>query len=250
MRFAELAATSAAVAASSARKAKIELLAGALRGLAADEIEAGTAYLCGELRQRQTGVGWATLRETPPPAPMATLSVGEVDRAVAEIAATTGTGSQAKRQELVRRLFAAATADEQRMLRGLFLGELRQGAGAGVLADALARAAEVPPAAVRRALLLAGDLSRVARAALAGGAPALAAFSLQLGTPLAPMLASSAATAEEALATTGAPALVDTKLDGVRIQVHRDGDQVAVFTRSLDVVTDRMPEVVAAVRAL
>jgi len=250
MRFAELAATSAAVAATSARKAKIELLAGALRGLAADEIEAGAAYLCGELRQRQTGVGWATLRDLPPPAPVATLTVGDVDRAAAAIAAVAGAGSQAKRRDLVRKLFAAATVDEQAMLRGLFIGELRQGAAAGVLADAVARTAEVPPATIRRALLLAGDLATVARAALTGGAPALAAFSLRLGTPLAPMLAASAATAEEALATTGAPALADTKLDGVRIQVHRDGDQVAVFSRSLDVVTDRMPEVVAAVRAL
>lgn len=250
MRFAELAAVSAAVAGTSARNAKIELLAGALRGLAPDEIEAGTAYLSGELRQRQTGVGWSTLKELPPPAPVATLSVGEVDRAVAEIAAVAGSGSLARRRELVRRLFAAATAEEQHMLRGLFLGELRQGAGAGVLTEAVARAAGVPSTVVRRALLLAGDLARVARAALTGGAPALAAFSLRLGTPLAPMLAASAATAEEALVTTGTPALADTKLDGVRIQVHRDGDQVAVFSRSLDVLTDRMPEVVAAVRQL
>src|SRR5690606_13270050 len=134
MRFAELAAVSAAVAGTSARKAKIELLAGPLRGLAPGEIEAGAAYLCGELRQRQTGVGWATLRDLPPPAPVATLTVGDVDRAAAAIAAVAGAGSQAKRRDLVRKLFAAATVDEQAMLRGLFIGELRQGAAAGVLA--------------------------------------------------------------------------------------------------------------------
>jgi DNA ligase-1 len=250
MRFAELAVTSAAVAAVSGRRAKVELLAGALRGLAPEEIEAGAAYLSGELRQRQTGVGWAGLRELPPAAATATLAVAEVDRAAAEIAAVAGAGSQARRRELVHRLFAAATPEEQTLLRGLFSGELRQGAAAGVLVEAVAHAAQVPPAAVRRALLLAGDLPKVARAALTGRAPALAGFSLRLGTPLAPMLASSAATPAEALAVTGAPALVDTKLDGVRIQVHVDGDDVAVFSRSLDVITSRMPEVVSAVRAL
>jgi DNA ligase-1 len=250
MRFAELAATSAAVAAVSARKAKIELLAAALRQLAPEEAEAGASYLCGELRQRQTGVGWAALREVPPPAEVPTLTVAEVHRAVDEISLVAGAGSQARRRELVHRLFVAATADEQEMLRGLFSGELRQGAAAGVLAEAVAQAAEVPAASVRRALLLAGDLPTVARAALTGGAPALAEFSLRVGTPLAPMLAASAATPTEALATTGAPALVDTKLDGLRIQVHVDGGEVAVFSRSLDVLTPRMPEVVAAVRGL
>lgn len=250
MRFAELAATSAAVAATAGRKAKVALLAAALRGLSPEEAEAGAAFLSGELRQRQTGVGWASLRELPPPAPTATLAVAEVDRAAAEIAAVAGAGSQARRRELLHRLFGAATAAEQTLLRGLFSGELRQGAAAGVLADAVAHAAGVPPAAVRRALLLAGDLPVVARAALTGGAAALAGFSLRLGTPLAPMLASSAASPAEALAVTGAPALVDTKLDGVRIQVHADRDEVAVFSRSLDTITTRMPEVVAAVRAL
>lgn len=250
VKFAELAATSAAVAATSARKAKIELLADALRRLARDEIEAGAAYLSGELRQRQTGVGWATLREAPPAATSPTLEVGEVDRTIAEIATVSGQGSQARRRELVQALFGAATDDEQRLLRGLFSGEVRQGAGAGVLAEAIALAAEVEPAAVRRALLLTGDLRRVAATALSGGAPALGQFTLQPGTPLSPMLAASAVTPQEALATTGTPALVDTKLDGVRIQVHRDGDDIAVFSRSLDVLTGRMPEVVAAVRGL
>jgi DNA ligase-1 len=250
MRFGELAATSAAVAATSARRAKVELLAGALRQLAPDEAEAGAAYLAGELRQRRTGVGWASLRELPPPAEVATLTVAEVDRTAGELVAVAGAGSQSRRRELLHRLFGAATAPEQALLRGLFSGELRQGAAAGVLAEAVARAADVPPATVRRALLLAGDLPVVARAALTGGAAALAGFSLRLGTPLAPMLATSAATPAEALAVTGAPALVDTKLDGIRVQVHVDGDEVAVFSRSLDVLTARMPEVVAVAREL
>jgi DNA ligase 1 len=250
VKFADLAATSAAVAATSGRRAKIELLATALRGLAPDEIEAGAAYLAGELQQRQTGVGWASLRGLPAPAPAPLLDVGEVDRRAAAIAAVAGDGSQARRRALLHGLFAAATADEQALLRGLFSGEVRKGAAAGVLAEAVALAAEVPPAAVRRALLLSGDLRRVARAALTGGADALAAFRLRPGTALSPMLAASAATPAEALATTDAPALVDTKLDGVRIQVHRDGDDVEVFSRSLDVITARMPDVVAAAHSL
>ena len=250
VKFADLAATSAAVAATPARRAKIELLAGALRRLAPAEIEAGAAYLSGELRQRQTGVGWATLRELPPAAPEPLLSVAEVDRTAAMIAGVAGAGSQARRRELVHRLFGAATAAEQAMLRGLFSGELRQGAAAGVLVEAVAAAATVPPATVRRALLVSGDLRRVAYAALTGGADELSSFTLQPGTPLSPMLAASAATPQEALAITGAPALVDTKLDGVRIQAHKVGDEVAVFSRSLDDLTGRMPEVVAVMRAL
>ncbi|MEV1290321.1 ATP-dependent DNA ligase [Micromonospora sp. NPDC049679] len=250
MRFIDLAATSAAVTATSGRRAKVELLAAALRDLAPDEIAAGSAYLAGELRQRQTGVGYASLRDLPPPATGPTLTVGAVDAAVAELAVVAGPGSQARRRELLGALFAAATPEEQRLLVGLFSGELRQGAQAGLLADAIARAADVPVTAVRRALLLAGDLKAVAVAALSGGPAALGEFALQVGRPLAPMLAQSAPSVDEALLATGTPATVDVKLDGIRIQVHRSGDDVAVFTRSLDEITPRLPDVVAAVRAL
>jgi DNA ligase-1 len=250
VRFLDLAATSAAVTATSGRRAKVELLSAALRRLAPDEIPAGAGYLAGELRQRQTGVGYAGLRDLPPPAEQPSLTVAAVDAAIEEIAAVRGAGSQARRRSLLGALFAAATADEQRLLLGLFSGELRQGAQAGVLADAIAHAAGVPPLAVRRALLLAGDLKSVALAALTGGAAALDEFSLQVGRPLAPMLAQSAASVDEALAATGMPAAVDVKLDGIRIQVHRSGDDIAVFTRSLDEITGRVPEVVAAVRTL
>ena len=186
MRFLDLAATSAAVTATSGRKAKIELLADALRRLDPAEMAAGSAYLAGELRQRQTGVGYASLRDRPPPAAEATLTVAAVDAAIAAISVVAGAGSQARRRELVGALFGAATADEQRLLVGLFSGELRQGAQAGLLADAIARAAEVPVAAVRRALLLSGDLKQVAVAALTGGAAALAEISLRVGTPADP----------------------------------------------------------------
>ncbi|MEU5938617.1 ATP-dependent DNA ligase [Micromonospora sp. NPDC047548] len=250
MRFLDLAATSAAVGATSGRRAKVELLATALRALDPSEVPAGSGYLAGELRQRQTGVGWAALRDLPAPAAEPTLTVAAVDAAVDRIAAVRGPGSQARRRELLGALFAAATADEQRLLVGLFSGELRQGAQAGLLADAIARAAEVPVTAVRRALLLAGDLRAVAAAALSGGAAALAGFGLQVGRPLAPMLAQSAPSVDAALDAIGVPAVVDVKLDGIRIQVHRSGGDIAVFTRSLDEITARVPEVVAAVRAL
>jgi DNA ligase 1 len=250
VRFLDLAATSAAVTATSARRAKIELLASALRAMSPDEVVAGSAYLAGELRQRQTGVGYASLRDLPPPADTARLTIAGVDAAIYEIAAVSGPGSQTRRRELLGALFSAATADEQRLLVGLFSGELRQGAQAGLLTDAIALAAGVPLAAVRRALLLSGDLKAVALAATTGGVAALADFSLQVGRPLAPMLAQSAPSVDEALATTGAPAVVDVKLDGIRIQVHRSGADVAVFTRSLDEITPRVPDVVAAVRRL
>jgi DNA ligase-1 len=250
--FTDIAATSAAVTATSGRKAKIALLAGSLRQLGDDpaEIEAGAAYLSGEMRQRQIGVGYAGLRELPPAADVAMLSVLGVDRAFAEIASATGQGSQAKRRALVHALFSAATPAEQKLLIGLIGGELRQGAQAGLLADAIAEAAQVPSATVRRALLLSGDLKKVAVAALSGGEAALGQFTLTVGRPIAPMLAQSAPDVAEALAATGIPAAVDTKLDGVRIQVHRNGSDIAVFSRSLDDLTARMPEIVSAVAAL
>ncbi|GGK24350.1 DNA ligase B [Pilimelia terevasa] len=250
MLFVDLAAASAAVAAVGGRRDKVALLADALRRLDPDEVAAGAGYLAGELRQRRTGVGGAGLRDLPPPAQVATLTVAAVDAAVDAVAAVAGAGSQRLRRARLAALYAAATAPEQRLLTGLFFGELRQGAQAGLLADAIARAAAVPAAAVRRALLLTGDIRAVAVAALAGGAAALAAVALEVGRPLAPMLAGSAPDIEAGLAATGVPAVVDTKLDGVRVQVHRRGREVAVFSRSLADVTARLPGVAAAVRDL
>lgn len=251
MLFADLAATSAAVAATSGRKAKVALLAGALKDLRDPvEIAAASAFLSGEMRQRQIGLGYAGLRDLPSPAPVATLSVLDIDRAFAEIGTVSGVGSQARRKALVQALFGAATADEQRLMTGIVSGELRQGAQAGLMADAIAMAAGVSVSAIRRALLLSGDLKTVAVAALMGGEPALHEFTLTLGRPVAPMLAQSAPDIGAALEATGVPAAVDAKLDGVRIQVHRAGDEVAIFSRSLDDLTSRMPEIVAQIRQL
>ncbi|GAA3272956.1 ATP-dependent DNA ligase [Dactylosporangium vinaceum] len=254
MQFEQLASVSQAVAATSARNAKIDLLAAALRDLAAsgDErtVAAGAGYLAGELRQRQTGVGYASLRDLPPPAPAATLTVAAVDLAFERMAGLSGKGSQAARRAEVDALFGAATEPERRLLVGLLSGELRQGAQAGLLADAVARAAELPATAVRRALLLAGDLKAVAADALLHGAEALTAYQLTVGRPLAPMLASSAPDATEALAATGTPAAADIKIDGVRIQVHKSPEAIWVYSRSLDDITARLPGVVAAVAGL
>ena len=249
MLIAELVTTWSRVGGTSSRLAKVELLADCLRRLTGAEVVPGVAYLTGELRQRQIGVGWAALRELPPPAEQASITVAELDAAYARIGALAGKGSQAARRDALEALFGRATADEQRFLRQLLVGELRQGAQAGVMADAVAKAAGVPVAAVRRALLLGGDLRLVAAAALTDGAAGLARFALQVGRPLAPMLAQPADSMEAAVARL-TPAGVEWKLDGVRIQVHRDGSDIAIFTRSLDDVTARMPEVVEAVAAL
>jgi DNA ligase 1 len=248
--LAEVAAASDDVAATRSRTAKAERLAEVLRDAAPEELPVVASWLAGELRQRRTGVGWRSLRGLPPPADAPVLQVLEVDRAFAQMAALAGPGSSGARTALLRGLWDRATVAEQRLLAGLVSGEMRQGASSGVLADAVARAAGVPADAVRRALTLSGALPDVAVAAMTGGAAALAAVRLTVGRGLAPMLAASAPDLDEAWSRLGGRAAVDWKLDGVRVQVHRDGDDVVVLTRSLDDVTARLPEVVDAVRAL
>jgi DNA ligase 1 len=245
MLFAELAAASLDVRAAAARSAKVARLAAALTGLSPDEARAGVAFLSGGLLQRQTGVGWAALGDLPPPAGEPSLTVLAVDGAFASMAAATGAGSRTERRRLTTDLFGRATAVEQRLLRGLIAGELRQGAQQGVMVEAVARAAGIPATDVRRALMLRGDLGAVAAAALAGGRSGLQQFGIQIGRPLMPMLAATAADLEGALSRTPAAA-VEWKLDGARVQVHRRGGDVAVFTRTLDDITDRLPEVADA----
>jgi DNA ligase 1 len=269
----EVAGTSAAVAASSARLAKVERLAACLRRLEPGEVHPAVAFLSGYLRQRQIGVGWAALRDAPDPASQPTLTVTEVDAAFERIGRLAGPGSQAERRRLVGELFGRATTSEQRFLLGLLSGELRQGALEGVMVEAIAKAAEVPGAEVRRAMMLRGALGPVAEAALAAGVAGLREFHLQVGRPLQPMLASTAPSIEAAMERVGEAAVewkldgtsnpkressaarggqtaIEWKLDGVRVQLHKDGDAVRVFTRTLDDVTARVPEVVAMVLAL
>jgi DNA ligase-1 len=245
----DLVDTSEAVAATSARLAKINSLAELLRRLGPADVAIGVAFLAGELRQRQIGVGYAALRDRRPPAVEPTLTVGEVDAAFGLIGRQSGAGSQRERRRLLADLLGRATAAEQFFLAKLISGELRQGALDGVMVEAIARAAAVPAAEVRRAAMLRGSLPAVAEAALAGGIPALREFGLEVGRPVRPMLAQSADTVTAALERLGSAA-VEWKLDGVRLQIHRDGSDVAVFTRTLDDITTRVPEVVGTALAL
>jgi DNA ligase 1 len=249
MLLADLVAVSATVAATRSRTAKVEAVAGALRSTDPGEAPAVVAFLSGELRQRQIGVGWSSLRDGPEPAATASLTVAEVDDAFGRIGALAGVGSQAARREALGALFARATTEEATFLRGLLLGDLRQGALEGVVVAAVAAAADVPVDAVRRAHMLDGDLGDVTRIALAEGAGGLARVGLVLGRPIHPMLAQPADDLAAALARIS-PAAVEVKLDGVRIQVHRSGADVGLFTRTLDDVTARLPELVDAALAL
>jgi DNA ligase-1 len=248
--LADVAAASADVGSTSSRLAKTGHLAQVLGEAGPDEVAVVVSWLSGELPQRQIGVGWASLRTLPPPAAEATLTVAAVDAAFSEIKATTGKGSLARRSDQLAQLFGAATSAEQTFLRRLLGGELRQGALLGVMADAVAKAAGLPAADVRRAAMLGGELPAVAAAALSGGEAALAQFHLTVGRPVGPMLAQTATDVGDALDRLGGRAVFEAKLDGARVQIHRNGDDVAVFTRSLDDVTARLPEVVEATRAL
>ena len=250
MLLAELAGVSRTVSSTSSRLAKVEALAQGLRDASAEEIPILVAWMSGELPQRQIGVGWASLRGLPPAAGTESLTVLVVDEAFSQIGAVAGKGSAGERKRLVGELCAAATADEQRFLVRLLSGELRQGALDGVMTDAVAKAAAVPGPEVRRAVMLSGSLATAAQAALGGGSAALAQFGLQIGRPLRPMLASSEASIDEALARAGVPAAVEWKLDGIRVQAHLADGSVRLFTRSLDDITERLPEVVTALGAL
>src|SRR3954469_7109664 len=200
MLLRDLVETSAAVGATSGRLEKIARLAGTLARLGPEEVEIGVAYLSGELRQRQIGVGWASLRARPLAAREPTLTLVEVDAACARIGAASGPGSQGVRRAALAELFGRATEAEQEFLVRLLLGDLRQGALAGVMADAVARAAGVPLKAVRRALMLRADLGAVAAVALSAGVEGLEAVGLEVGRPVQPMLASTAPDVEAALA--------------------------------------------------
>jgi len=250
MLLADLVATSAEVAATRSRLAKVTSLAKALSSASEDEIEIVASYLAGSLRQRRTGVGWRSARAAVPPAERPSLTVTDVDAAFDQLSRLSGPGSQLARKAELDAMMSRATAGEQHWLAGLITGETRQGALDGLMVDALIRATGLPAADVRRAVMLTGSTGEVAREALTGGAAALDAIGLVVGRPVRPMLAASAKTVAEAMATLPGEVAVEAKLDGIRIQVHRDGDLVRVFTRSLDDVTDRLPDVVEAVAAL
>ena len=251
MQLAEVAAASDAVAATSSRLEKTALIADLLGRADPQQVGPVVRYLTGDLRQRRTGVGVAALRDLPPPAATPSLTVDHVDAAFADLATMSGRGSATARRVAFAGLMGAATGSEQRLLAGLVSGELRQGAAAGVMADAVARVGGVSAADVRSALTLSGSLPDVATALRRAGRAGLVEFSLRVGTPLAPMLASSASSVDDAFERAGGGGLgVEWKLDGIRVQLHRDGSDVAVFSRSGDDLTASVPDVVAQVASM
>lgn len=249
----EVVARSAEVAVTRSRRAKVQSLA-TLLNAATDPGELGlvVGFLTGEPRQGRFGIGWSTLAALQLGAPetaVPALTVRAVDEGLDAIASTTGTGSAARRRSLLAGLFARATPHEQRFLVRLLTGELRQGALEGIMLEAVASAAGVPADAVRRAFMLCGRLPDTAVAAMAGGETALGTFRLEVGRPVRPMLAAPADSLDAALAELGEVS-VEYKLDGARIQVHRDGEAVRVWTRTLREITRSVPELAALVRGL
>ena len=252
MKLAELVETSRRVAEVSGRLEKIGLIAALLARVPPDEIEIAVAYLSGAIRQQRTGIGWAALQAAmaESPAESTSLELSEIDATFDRIArVAAGKGSSGERHRLLRELLVRATSPEQDFLFRLVTGELRQGAVEGIMLEAVAKAAGMPADGVRRARMMAGDLPSVAKAALTGGGADLATFATQLFRPVQPMLAGSAEDASEAIGELGEAAL-EYKLDGARIQIHKSGDQVAVYSRRLNDVTAAVPEVVELVRAL
>ncbi|HKY75095.1 MAG TPA: ATP-dependent DNA ligase [Acidimicrobiia bacterium] len=260
MLLAEVVEASARVAATPARSAKIAALAELLRRLAPDEVEPAVGFLVGEPRQGRIGVGWAILakaiaaRQAVPAASgeetaIDPIAVTELDRVLSQLAGTTGTGSVGARAQLIDSVLARATRAEMDFIGDLLTGGLRQGALGGVMAEAVAKAAEVPATVVRRACMLAGDLGHTAAIALTEGREGLEAVRLEVLRPVGPMLASTAPDVTAAVKDLGL-ASVEWKLDGIRLQVHKRGDDVRIFTRNLNDITDRMPEVVAVIRGL
>lgn len=253
MKLEDLVITSGDVAAKSGRLDKISRLATLLAQLSQDEVPIAVGFLIGWPRQGKLGVGWSAVssaREIAP-APSPSLELTEVDTIFDKLSTTRGRNSAAERARLLEDLFGRATADEQRFLSGLLVGEVRQGALEGVLVEAIAKASGLPADRVRRAAMMAGDLGVVATAALGDDrGSALAAYQLQLFRPVQPMLADSAPTVAEAMIDISEPVAIEWKIDGARIQVHRQDDRVAVYTRNLNEVTDAVPEVVEAVLRL
>ena len=246
----ELVMTSDAVASTRSRLAKVAALADLLRRLEPADIPATVGLLIARPRQGRVGVGWRGMAGAMgDPAAEASLTVADVDAALGRLLVTGGAGSASERAATLRLLTAAATEREQDFISGVLLGEVRTGALEGVLTDAIARAAGRPVAAVRRAAMLSGDLGETALLAITGTADQLDAVGLVVGRPVHPMLAATAASPSAALEVTG-KASVEYKLDGARIQVHRTGDEVRIYTRTLAEVTHRLPEVVEMVRRL
>ena len=251
MELHEIVETSRRVAATTGRRTKIELLASCLSRAAPAWVEAAVGALSGAPRQGKIGIGYATLREARhvPPAATPTLTLADLDAALDRLVQVRGKGAGAERARLLHELFVRATADEQDFVVRLLIGELRQGALEGLMVEAIAKASALPLEEVRRAVMMTGDTGTVAKAALAEGRAGLARFAIQLFRPVKPMLAQPADDLVDALGTLGRAAL-EYKLDGARIQAHKAGGEVRVFSRRLNDVSAAVPEIVAAVQGL
>jgi DNA ligase-1 len=250
MLLADVVEASRRIAATSRRLEKTDLLANLLRRLSPDEVDIVVPFLSGSVRQGRVGIGYSRLRDAlSSPATEASLQVFDVDRALDEFAAAKGSGSEQRRNEVLRTLLERATEREQQFLIGLFGGEIRQGALEGIMLDSIGKASGVAPERIRRAAMLSGSVVATARAALEQGESGLATFDVQLFRPIQPMLAGSAEDPADAIAELGEAAL-EWKLDGARIQAHKSGDQVAIYSRAMNDVSAAIPEVVQAIRAL
>jgi len=248
--LADVVSASREAAATSARSRKVAVLADLLARLDASEVAIAAGLLSGAPRQGRVGVGYSTISGVESaPADEPTLTVGDLDMAISQIQAATGSGSGARRRQLLAELLDRATEAEAGFARRLFTGELRQGALTGVMVDAVARAAGVPAELARRALMLSGDLTRTAEVAMSGGEEGLREVGFELFRPIFPMLASTAESVAEAVSSF-ARASVEWKLDGIRIQVHRRGEEVRIYTRNLNEITHALPGIVEAVRGL
>jgi DNA ligase-1 len=242
--------TSRRVADTTRRLEKIELLAALLRQLHPEEVEPVVAFLSGYARQGRIGVGYASLRDAGAAGvETGVLEIREVDAALSKLAGLQGAGSDRQKRELLHSLFARATEAEQRFLTGLLLGEIRQGALEGIMLEALAKASGIDGGQIRRAVMMAGDMARVARSALEQGTAGLAPYDIQLFRPIQPMLAQTSEDVAAAIGELGEAAL-EYKFDGQRVQVHRSGGEVQIFSRSLHNVTAAVPEIVEAVGTL
>ena len=250
--FALLAETSGRVAASSSRLAKVRVLAECLAAVPPEDVAIAVLHLSGVLPQGRIGIGYRALQTAAaqPPAEAPVLEIATVDAMLESLADTKGAGSGARRAALLAQLFGAATEPEQDFLVRLLAGELRQGALDGIMIDSIALAAKLPAARVRGAAMYAPGLGRLAAVALAEGEAGLGQFRLRLFDPVVPMLAQTAADVGEALRELPQPVQFEWKMDGARIQVHKAGDEVRIYSRRLNEVTDAAPEVVEVVRAL
>jgi DNA ligase 1 len=248
--LADVVAASHDVTNTSSRSEKIAILAALLRRLDPHEVALAAGFLTGVPRQGRVGVGYSTIyRIEREPAPEPSLTIDELDRAIAEVRETTGSGSAARRKQILGEVLGRATEPEAEFVKRLFTGGLRQGALAGLMVDAVAKAAGVSGEIARRALMLSGDLTRTAEIAMAEGEQGLREVGFEIFRPIFPMLASTAATVPEAVASFER-ASVEWKLDGIRIQIHRRGDEVRIYTRNLNEITETLPGIVAAVRGL